>query len=90
MQFVFEPHDGERRGYVPPVYNLYDQLLIHARLTHHKEPEAKRVFEPGVPFDVDGTFEPDLLDFVLSHREFRRVTRDWMREHQPHQLAKEV
>ena len=89
MRYVFEPRDGEPRGFIPGIYSGHDRLLIPARLTHTKHPDVTRVFEPNEPFDVDEALDPDLLDFVRSHNSFKLVTRDWLRDHRPHELQKE-
>ena len=90
MRYVFDPRDGSSRAaYIKPIYSGSDRLLIHARLSHDKHPDAARIFEAGEPFDVDEALDPDLLEFVRSHNSFKLVTRDWQRDHQPDAIAKE-
>ena len=88
-KYVFSPRDGSKRGgYVPAIYSGHE-LLIHARLTHDKHPDATRIFEAGKPFEVDEAFEQDLLEFCRANNNFKLVTRDWLQQHQPDQFAKE-
>lgn len=85
MEFVYQSNDGRGAvGYAPPVLDMHGRPLVPARLVAPDAPEAEQSFKPGDPFHVDETAEPELLDFVRSHKSFRLVTRDWLRDNKPH------
>jgi hypothetical protein len=80
MRFVFHPHDGQEAvGYRPPILDLHGRPMVTASLVPANHPGCARVFEPGVPFDVDENDHKRggywLAHFCRAHSDFQVLNR---------------